>query len=64
MQKVEKEDRHGSFREITLWNNIRRLVLKVTESERIDTHAGPLTIVALSAAVPMVRSKVMLGAFA
>ena len=49
-----KEDRHGSFRAIILWNNIRRLVMKVTDSERIDAHAVPLTIVVFSAAVPTV----------
>ena len=38
--------------------------MKVTESERIDAHAGPLTIVAFSAAVPTVISRGMLGASA
>ena len=59
-----KEDRYGSFRAIILWNNISRLVFKVTESERIDTHAGPLTIVAFSTAVPPVIQRGMLGASA
>ena len=59
-----KEDMHGSFRVIILWNNISRLVLKVTESERIDAHAGPLTIVAFLAAVTTVISREMLGASA
>ena len=49
-----KEDRNVSFRAIILLNNIRRLVLKVTELEIIDAHAGPLTIVAFSSAVPTV----------
>ena len=49
-----KEDRHGSFRAIILWNNIRKLVLKVTESEIIDAHVVPLTIVAFLAGVPTV----------
>ena len=57
-----KEDRHGSFRAIILWNNISRLVFKVTESERIDTHAGPLMIVSFLAAFPTVISRGMLGA--
>ena len=57
-----KEDRHGSLRSIILWNNIRRLVMEVTESERIDTHAGPLTIVAFLTAVPTVIQRGMLGA--
>ena len=52
-----KEERHGSFSAIILWNDIRRLVLKVTESERIDAHAGPLTIVAFLAVVPTVISR-------
>ena len=62
--EIGKEDRHGRFRAIILENNIRRLVLKVKESERIDAHAGPLTIVAFSAAVPTVISRGMLGASA
>ena len=57
-----KEDRYGRFRAIILWNNISRLVFKVTESERIDALAGPLTIVAFSSAVPTVISRGMLGA--
>ena len=58
--EIGKEERHGRFKEIILWNNIRRLVLKVIESENIDAHAGPLTIVAFSAAVPTVISRGML----
>ena len=49
---------------IVLWNNVRRLVLKVTESERIDTHAGPLRIVEFLAEFPTVISRGMLGASA
>ena len=36
--------------------------MEVTESERIDTHAGPLAIVAFSTAVPTVIQRGMLGA--
>ena len=56
--------RHGIFRAIILWNDVRRLVLKVTESERIYAHAGPLTIIAFSAVVPTVILRGMLGAYA
>ena len=52
--EIGKEDSHGSLRAIILWNNIRRLVLKVMESEIIDAHAGPLIIVSFLAAVPTV----------
>ena len=52
--EIGKEDRHGSFRAVIIWNNIRRLVLKVMESEIIDAHAGPLIIVSFLAAVPTV----------
>ena len=55
--KRGKEERHGSFWSMILWNYIRRLVLKMTESERIDAPAGPLTIVAFLAAVPTVVSR-------
>ena len=44
--KSGKEETHGSFWVIILWNNVRRLVLKMTESERIDGPAVPLKIVA------------------
>ena len=59
-----KEESHGRFRAIAIWNDVRRLVLKVTESERIDTHAGLLMIVVFSAAVPTVILHGMLGASA
>ena len=36
--------------------------MEVTESERIGAHAGPLTIVAFSAAVPTLIQRGMLGA--
>ena len=49
-----KEERNVRFRVIVFWNNVRRLVLKVTESEIINAHAGPMTIVAFSAAVTTV----------
>ena len=62
--KNGKEERHGSFWEIILWTDVRRLVLKMTESERIEAPAGPLTIVAFSAVVPTVVSRGMLGASA
>ena len=55
---------HGSFSAIILWNNIRRLVCKVTESEIIDAHAVPLTIVAFLAAVPTVILRGILWASA
>ena len=57
-----KKERYGNFRSIILWNDIRSLVLKVTESEWIDAHAGRLRIVAFSAAVPKVIPNKMLGA--
>ena len=60
----EKEERNFRFRAIILWNDVRRLALKLTESERIDAHAGPLTIVAFLAAVPTVISRGMLRASA
>ena len=52
-----KEEIHGRFRAIILWNDVMRLVLKVTESERINAHAGLLRIVAFLAAFPMVISR-------
>ena len=39
-------------------------MLKVTESEKIDSHAGPMMIVAFLAAVPTVISRGILGASA
>ena len=47
-----------------LWNDVRRLVLKMAESERIYAPAGPLTIVAFLAAVPTVVLGEMLGDYA
>ena len=55
--KSGKEEMHGSFWVIILWNDVRRLVLKTTELERIDVHVGPLMIVAFLAAVPTVVSR-------
>ena len=49
---------------IIFWNDVRRLVLKVTELERIDAHAVPLKIVAFLAAVPTVILRRILGASA
>ena len=54
MQTNRKEERYGRLWEIILWNDVRRLVLKMTDSERIDAPAGALMIVAFSAAVPTV----------
>ena len=55
---------HGSFGAMILWNDVRRLVLKMAELERRDAPAGPLTIVAFSEAVPTVVLRGMLGASA
>ena len=43
--KSVNEERCGSFGAMIFWNDVRRLVLKMAESERIDALAGPLTIV-------------------
>ena len=61
--KKGKEERHGRFWAIILWNDVRRLVLIMTESERIDVPAGPLKIVAFLAAVTTVVLRRMLGAY-
>ena len=52
--KNGKEETHGRFWVIILWYDVRRLVLKITESEKIDRPAVPLTIVAFPAAFPKV----------
>ena len=57
-------DSHGSFWEMILWDNFKRLVLKITESERIDAPAGALVIVAFLAAITTVVSRGILGASA
>ena len=62
--RKRKEEMHGSFRAIILWNNVRRLVLKVTESERIDAHVGQLTIVAFLVVVPTMILRGMFGSSA
>ena len=62
--KSGKEERHGSFWEIILWNDVRRLVLKMTESERIDAPTVPMKIVAFLAAVPTMFLWGMIGASA
>ena len=49
---------------IILWDDVRRLLLKVTESERIDAHAVPMTIDAFLAVVPTVILRGMVGAYA
>ena len=43
--KSGKEEIHGSFGEMILWKNVRRLMLKMAESEGIDAHAVQLVIV-------------------
>ena len=60
--KIGKEERHGRFGEMILWNDVRMLVFKMVESERVDAPAGPLTVVAFLAAVTMVVLRVMLEA--
>ena len=62
--KTAKEERHGRFGAMILWNNFRRLVLKMSESESIDAPVVPLMIVAFSEAVPMVVLRGMLGEYA
>ena len=52
--KSGKEERHGSFGAMILWNYVRRLVLKTAESEGIDTPVGPMMIIVFSEAVPTV----------
>ena len=47
-----------------LWNDDRRLVLKMSQSERIYAPAVPLNILAFSVAVTTVVSRVLLGASA
>ena len=61
-EKSGKEERHGSFGAMIIWNDVRRSVLKIEESERIYVPAVPLTIVAVLAAVPMLVSRGMIGA--
>ena len=46
------------------WINVRTLVLKMAESERIDAPAVPLTILAFSGVVPTVVLRGMFGASA
>ena len=43
--KIGKEDIHSSFKAMILWNNVRRLMLKMEELEGIDAHAVPPVIV-------------------
>ena len=62
--KSVNEERCGSFGAMIFWNDVRRLVLKMAESERIDALAGPLTIVAFLAAVPTVVLRVTIGEYA
>ena len=60
--KSGKEEIHGSFGEMILWNNVRRLVFKMVELERIDAPARPLAILAFPEAVPTVVLRGMIGA--
>ena len=60
--KNGKEERNDSFREMILWNNVRRLVFKMVELERIDAPARPLAILAFPEAVPTVVLRGMIGA--
>ena len=60
--KSRKGERHGSFWEMILWKDVRILVLKIMELERIEAPAGPLTIVVFLEAVPTVVLKIILGA--
>ena len=62
--KSGKKERHGSFGAMILWNNVWRFVLEMEESERIDTPAGPLTIVAFPVVVPTVVLRILLVASA
>ena len=61
--KIGKEERNGSFGEMILWSDVKRLMLKISESERIDAPAGPLTIVVFSGAVPTVVLRGVIGAY-
>ena len=63
-EKIRNEERRGRSGAMILWSDVRRLVLKMADLERIDAPAGPLTIVAFSAAVQTVVSRGMLGASA
>ena len=60
-EKIVKEEMNDSFWAMIVWSDVRRLVLKLAESKKIDAPAGPLTIVEFSAAVQTVVSRGRLG---